>query len=624
MASPPTIDGAVDESEWKDAFRSEGFTDPVTGQLTADKSEIWIGSDKKAIYVAFRLTDSQPGRIQARSTQEGSDTDGEDVVAFEIDPLNRRSWETSAFIVNPLGASREQIAGGRSSKKEWRGLWKSKARLTATGWEAEMMIPWKMLNLPPDRIASMQINFIRYQARTNTKSLWSDTTVRELPEKSGIWSKVEVPTLPIEISLQGYATPEVDEDNDPRFTFRAGLDARARFTPTINGLASLNPDFKNIEQDIAGIDFTRSERFRDDARPFFQEGSGYFSLTSRHTFGRMFYSNRIDDFDQGVKAFGDIDRRNSFGVLAAREDGRRTDVVANFDHKFDFRNLASAYVTSRQTPGGRSTASGVNLNLSNGMWGAGGNLAFNQGQGLENSRANSAYLEYSIPNFFAIVRHMDVEKDFDPALGFVPFKDRHGAYLYSEYNRELRKGPVRYFGGDFGIDYFEKGNGSNLFKGAYGGFRFTTRSDVMVNLRYNSELFEDQLEETGMVSMIFNASNSQRQFGFLVSSGQRAGEATTFTNVFARARVLKRLDLSISRDELKYLGFLSQTVLTAAWEIDRFQSFTARAVNRDGKTGWYMAYRKSGNKGLEYYAILGDPNSPEFRQRLAFKVIWAQ
>jgi hypothetical protein len=219
---------------------------------------------------------------------------------------------------------------------------------------------------------------------------------------------------------------------------------------------------------------------------------------------------------------------------------------------------------------------------------------------------------------------MDVQEDFDPALGYVPFRDRHGAYFYSEYSRELRKGPLRFFGADLGIDYFEKGNGSNLFKGASGGVRFTTRSDIFFNLRYNSELFENQLEETGMFSMIFNQSNRERQFGFLVSSGTRGGESTTFSNVFAQARVLKKLVLSLSRDELRYQGSVSQTVLSAGWEMDRFQSVTARGVNRDGKTGWYLAYRKSGNKGLEWYAILGDPNSSEFRKRLAFKVIWAR
>jgi len=53
----------------------------------------------------------------------------------------------------------------------------------------------------------------------------------------------------------------------------------------------------NVEQEVAGIEFTRSERILQDNRPFFSEGNDYFWLTGSYTFPRMFYSRRIGAFD---------------------------------------------------------------------------------------------------------------------------------------------------------------------------------------------------------------------------------------------------------------------------------------------------------------------------------------
>jgi hypothetical protein len=51
------------------------------------------------------------------------------------------------------------------------------------------------------------------------------------------------------------------------------------------------------------------------------------------------------------------------------------------------------------------------------------------------------------------------------------------------------------------------------------------------------------------------------------------------------------------------------------------RSISGRAVQRDDKTNWYLALRQSGNTGIEYYLILGDPNALEFTKSLILKVV---
>jgi hypothetical protein len=41
-----------------------------------------------------------------------------------------------------------------------------------------------------------------------------------------------------------------------------------------------------------------------------------------------------------------------------------------------------------------------------------------------------------------------------------------------------------------------------------------------------------------------------------------------------------------------------------------------------GGTNWYLSFRQSGNRGAEYYLILGDPNAVSFRTSLILKAVF--
>ena len=80
--------------------------------------------------------------------------------------------------------------------------------------------------------------------------------------------------------------------------FSTGVDIRYEPRPNITGVVSLYPDFSQLESQVTNIDFSYTEKYRADPRPFFQEGSAYFG--SDRTF---FYSNRLPDFYAGAKGF---------------------------------------------------------------------------------------------------------------------------------------------------------------------------------------------------------------------------------------------------------------------------------------------------------------------------------
>jgi hypothetical protein len=167
------IDGEIEEAEWQGAFVQDGFLDPVTGQTARNRTKVYLTYNQSAIFVAFRCYALEPSDIVAREIRIGADFDGEDFVAFTINPFGTRSGSgVSEFYVNPLNTQSDDIAGGRSSKREWRGEWTSGTKRLEDGWSVEMQIPWKVLNYPSGKEMNMDIFFARAEGKRQIKSFW--------------------------------------------------------------------------------------------------------------------------------------------------------------------------------------------------------------------------------------------------------------------------------------------------------------------------------------------------------------------------------------------------------------------------------------------------------------------
>lgn len=621
----PVIDGVIGANEWVGAPIASGFTDPISSQVPqAADTRVRFGYTAEGIYAVFECDDPEPNGIVARSIQPGSSMDGEDIVLFAIDPFNRRTQNTSRFIVNPLGTKTEAIAGGRSAKREWRGEWKAAAKTTDKGWIAEIFIPWRILEMPANRPMPMQINFLRYQARTRVKSFWSDITRRELPEHDGTWLDVSPPTQSLEnpLKIQAYAAPEFDEDADPRLNLRSGFDLKYRLSGQMNAILSINPDIKNIEQQIASIEFTRGERFVSDARPFFTEGSGFFRLSQEFGYGQVFYSRRISDFDQGVKVFGALDKTTNVGMLVTREDGRRTDAVMRLRKIYGPRTAGSVYGTVSQGDGRENSLMGASFDHGMGNFAGGVDFSRSVDHGTVGSAGN-AYAFYSSPPLLVMADWQWVEPEYRPALGLISFRNRLGGYLFSEYSNEYRSGPIRQLRGELYAEDFRNYQGANSQRTISIDMSALTKHDFRIGTSFYADKFENEPSATMSIRGTFNASNPQKTFGFSYETGHRAGELSTFLRANVNWRPVKGLDLSVSKSILNFVGKDDQTIFGAGWEVDASQSLTARLVKRNEDTSWYLAYRKAGNKGLEYYLIIGDPNSLTTRNRVALKLVWA-
>lgn len=626
LSHPPNLDGVISSSEWEGAERLTGLIDDNTGQSVGDQTELFVGVVPEGVYIGFTCFDSDPSGVVALTKQDGVRFQGEDFFVVVIDPLNKKDWNSvSQFRINPLGSRSEQIAGGRAAKREWTGDWKAVASKNEKGWSGEMFIPWGILNFPDGQMGDCLINFARWDHALKVESRWSPLTLRDLAERNGVMTGIQFPQKPKEsttVEMLGYFSPEYDEDADPKTSFRSGIDFRLRPNSRVTGVLSLNPDFKNIQGVVDGIGFTRSERFRAETRPFFSEGSGFFSPTSQHGIGLLFYTQRIEDFDQGIKFFGAVGDKDNVGLLATVEDKERLDAVFNYRRQIDSRSSINFFGTARSDGAIQNRVYGTSGLLSKGNWAVEHEFAISDDSG-DHSQAGSFGINYEIPRFFTLLRGLYVQPDFQARLGLVPFTGYRGVYSYSEYNARYNSGPYQRAHIDLFLEDNEKFDNTNFRKSAEINANLITRRDINFGLGYSSQRFENEPEQITSARMTFNSSHPYNRFGASWNVGQRNGVYSSFVNVFASRRIAG-IDFGLQQSMFRNGSTRHQTIGTVGWEIDKTRSLTARIVQNEDNSNWYLAYRNAGGKGLEWYVIVGDPNAQTTRDRVALKLVWAR
>jgi Carbohydrate family 9 binding domain-like/Domain of unknown function (DUF5916) len=627
--TPPTIDGDLSDTAWAAAPKADGFVDRQNGTGVPDQTIASLLYDEKFLYIAFRCRDSQPEKIVARETvrdqkfQRGDSGDNEDNVEVDFDPfLTHRSDDFARFSVNPLGTKSARISGGRGGKAEWKGDWDAVVKRVADGWVVEMRIPWGILSYPNGKKAvTMGLNFTRWQDRTKTLSIWSNTGPQNFQENEGLWNDVAVPLSAFHprLSVLPYILPNTQ---GLRPGFRSGLDARYPFTPELTGVASLNPDFGTIEGAVEGIAFSRSERFVPERRPFFLEGNDYFQAGQDFSVGRYFYSNRIPIFSVGTKFFGKVTSSDTVGVLNAESFGNRNDLVARYRHDLSPTSNVGLFLMQKSAFDDNNSVGVLVQDARRGKFGVASELALSSGRDAGGD-AKEVNLTYGDKFIFTSVQLLDVSPRFRDADGLIGFTDYRGAATFQDWGAQWRKGFWRAF--DVGVftqlDWHRDGRpfrrGGNVF------VYLEARRDWSVSLNVNADKFDAQTDKTVGFSFTNGVSNRFRQWGFHVETGIQGDRPSTFVGPQFSFRILRKLDLIYSGAVQNLDGLERQHILTANYEVSPTRSIGGRLVIHNSAMNAYLSLRRSGEKGTEVYFIIGDPNAERFRKQVAMKVVFA-
>lgn len=607
------MDGVINENEWSEASKFEGLFDVSTGKASPEQGQFWLGYDSKYIYFAAKLSDSQPKSIKATEYRTNVELPGDDTVGLIID-LSGSLSDFSTFTTNPRGATNIALTGGRAVKREWTGEFIAQSHITPTGWETEMRIPWSILPVPAGGKRNVRFNVSRFLARLNREYAHVYTDSGKAAD-TPTWQDVELPKPSVDRSIKLLPYTYAGYDRDNGGVFNSGLDLKTSLSDQIQLVGTVNPDFRNIENAILSLDFSRFARIADESRPFFQEGAEYFD-------SGIYLSQVIRKFDVGVNSYGKISDKLQFGVLDTVDFGHSNNSVANLTYAPTANDNYRATVTQSSFGNHDNNAYMLRYYRQLGPWSLFGRTMQSDDSLVGHGGHESFELGYSGSGLFGFTQYSYVEPNFSPGLGFFPEKDYKGLRSFVNYSRPIAKGPLQDYGATFEYLDYSRISGQRYRSDINGSGGFTTRGGTNVQFAMDRPVFEGSHDRIDGVYVRYPVNDPYHNVSTGYTYGEIGGMSYRLETLETAYRPISKLQLSLSYQKF-HLGPTDedQTILGGNLDLGSDRSVSGRLVESHGDTNFYLAYRRSGNKGAEYYLILGDPNAPRFRSSLILKMV---
>ena len=277
------IDGKLDEPLWKTLRAYDEFVviDPDTLVPPDHATHVRFFNTERGLYVGIDMEQPEGTLIKRLS--------GRDVRSLNRDSINI-TLDTSGegrygfwFGIN-LGDSLMDgtVLPERKFSSEWDGPWRGATKETATGWSAEMFIPWTAVSMPAgggDR--QMGVYMSRKLAYKDERWGWPGLSSTK-PVFMSALQKMQMQDVEPKQQYNVYPFIATTGDNiDDDVSHRVGADVFWRPSTNFQVNATINPDFGGVESDDVVINLTAVEVFFSEKRLFFQEGQEIFVASPR-------------------------------------------------------------------------------------------------------------------------------------------------------------------------------------------------------------------------------------------------------------------------------------------------------------------------------------------------------
>jgi len=283
--TPITLDGVLDDEAWITAEPATDFVqaEPHEGQAATERTTVRLLFDRDALYVGVRCDDAMASALIVNDIRKDFTPGEQDTFELLLDTFaDRRNG--FVFATNPAGArSDTQIANeGRDVNTSWDAVWSVATKVDASGWSAEMRIPFKTLRFERGEGRIWGANFSRRIRRKNEVDYWSPVPrVYNLYRAGlagtlmGLGDVSQGHNLRIKPWVAGNSTRAVGGGEfDP--ASHAGLDVKYGVTPSLTLDVTVKPDFAQAEADEQQVNLTQFSLFFPEKREFFLENSGMF------------------------------------------------------------------------------------------------------------------------------------------------------------------------------------------------------------------------------------------------------------------------------------------------------------------------------------------------------------
>jgi hypothetical protein len=300
VSLPPVLDGKLDN------IYSAGvsFTDfvqlePNILAMPSVKTEIYFIYDSKNIYIAGKLFQPKSTIKSSNSRKDASIILDGDAIGIAIDPLNNGN-SAYFFSINPSNAIVDGTldASGNWDFK-WDGIFSTATSIENDFWTFEFHLPlssisfqdkdeqdWGIL-LKRDYAAGKEILLNQIEDKNNPYRISSFTRIeglRDLKKENNL-----------SITPYSFYSFKNDLKNDYRYD-KVKFGGEVKYNPvsSMTLIATLNPDYAQVETDRLIINVDDVPASYPEKRPFFTESSDLYP-------GLAVNTRNIEDIDVGIK-----------------------------------------------------------------------------------------------------------------------------------------------------------------------------------------------------------------------------------------------------------------------------------------------------------------------------------
>jgi hypothetical protein len=354
--------GMTPKPELKDKLlKISGFiqNSPHDGEPATEKTNVWLGYTKSALYFVFICYDRHPGLIRGHLARRENILK-DDYVAVLLDPFQDRR-KGVLFAVNPAGvqadASWDENNGQDYSYDQ---VWDSEGQVTSEGWIALIEIPFRSLRFRPNG-SDWGVVIERNFPRNSEQDFWPriSTNITGVLSQEGTLQGIAGVTGSHNAQINPYVLAQNERELktidplNPYFSSRhlegtAGGEVKAILKDRIVFDATINPDFSTVESDQP--QFTVDQRYPvyfPELRPFFLENANYFATPIN-----LVYTRNIVHPEYGGRVTGKIHHTNiGLFIIDDREPGQ---TVAPGDPRYNKRATIAVGRVSRDLGKGSS------------------------------------------------------------------------------------------------------------------------------------------------------------------------------------------------------------------------------------------------------------------------------
>lgn len=276
--TPPRIDGTLTDPVWKKGAVAQLAFSLRDHGAAKERTVDYVLTDGKNLYVGIEARQSVPVRAQQHTNDVGQDTDDE--VQVDLWP-NGPSGFRYMFISTALGTHYQWS----SENNAYAPTWWSTGKIVDGGFTVTMKIPLSALH--GSSSGGWRIQFARLIMATSDDLVWSYGSSQQ--NHNDVNYAGSASGLPLVAALKArprvgvYALGSVASSTIGGSTSRAGADLSIPIMPGTSFVATIHPDFSNVEADQQTIAPTAYARLLNDYRPFFTQGANFYNTTPNCT-----------------------------------------------------------------------------------------------------------------------------------------------------------------------------------------------------------------------------------------------------------------------------------------------------------------------------------------------------